>query len=559
MIGRAILAAGVAGLTLLLSGVLATPTIVFAGFQNVDAPGGTRRVLVERADLRVDGTRWRPVHLTFTLAPTPDSGGRTTRVRLEVEGRDAREIAVAAGQSLAIDLPRLRGLGSGNRVTLVNLDPSTPVDLRDASAATRLDWSLWLALAYGAALGAGLMSFVGRRARTTDGAAAPGVVPLTLLAVAIAVLRKPDALFLPQLWAEDGAVFLKSALTHGIGAVVEPYSGYHHLFPRLVAAIAALLPATVIPLAFNVAAAWPLMLIARRLASPRLALTRAQRVACLLIAVVPPMPGEVLLNLTNTPWLFGLVLVLVLLAEPARARGAMLRESATIVVAGLTGPLCLALAPLFAWRAYLDSTAGALRQAALVAGCAMLQGVTLAFTRRFGSGEPLAFDLLLSRLGQRMLDLTPWTPDEAIGFILASAALALVVLGLVLLVARRDRRAAFSLAAALVVSVVVLFGIRNLPGALAVPGGRYFSAPMVLLLWSAVLVGPGLARPAAALVAVVLILGAVAFAVPPLPDLHWASASACLDQPNARPCSVSINPIGWSVDIAPHLGGGPRP
>jgi hypothetical protein len=51
-------------------------------------------------------------------------------------------------------------------------------------------------------------------------------------------LRKPWALHTPQLWAEDGSIFLTQDEQMGVRAWWEPYNGYLHLLPRLIAWIA---------------------------------------------------------------------------------------------------------------------------------------------------------------------------------------------------------------------------------------------------------------------------------------------------------------------------------
>lgn len=40
------------------------------------------------------------------------------------------------------------------------------------------------------------------------------------------------------LWAEDGSIFINQAHTLGLAALWQPYAGYLHLYPRLVALLA---------------------------------------------------------------------------------------------------------------------------------------------------------------------------------------------------------------------------------------------------------------------------------------------------------------------------------
>ena len=53
----------------------------------------------------------------------------------------------------------------------------------------------------------------------------------------ILLIRDYDSFFNPQLFAEDGSVFLGHQQKLGYKAISTPYGGYYHLVPRLVAFI----------------------------------------------------------------------------------------------------------------------------------------------------------------------------------------------------------------------------------------------------------------------------------------------------------------------------------
>ena len=67
--------------------------------------------------------------------------------------------------------------------------------------------------------------------KTTAG----GLLWLVIACAVLLALRKPWALHTPQLWAEDGSIFLTQDEQMGIRAWVEPYNGYLHILPRLIA------------------------------------------------------------------------------------------------------------------------------------------------------------------------------------------------------------------------------------------------------------------------------------------------------------------------------------
>ena len=88
---------------------------------------------------------------------------------------------------------------------------------------------------------------------------------------ALLVLRRPDAIFHPQLWAEDGVVWFADAYNHGaLKALLFARDGYLQLFPRLVAAVSLWVPLLRVPIVFNlcalaVEAVPPLFLVSGRM------------------------------------------------------------------------------------------------------------------------------------------------------------------------------------------------------------------------------------------------------------------------------------------------------
>src|SRR4051812_5118354 len=121
---------------------------------------------------------------------------------------------------------------------------------------------------------------------------------LVIVCAVLLALRKPWALHTPQFWAEDGEIFMKQDDAIGARAILEPYNGYLHLLPRLIAWIAsrtaapAWWPAIYNGLAFAISVG-----LFARLASPRLLLPSKHWLMLAFVLVVGT--GEVLINVTN--------------------------------------------------------------------------------------------------------------------------------------------------------------------------------------------------------------------------------------------------------------------
>src|SRR3954470_13721233 len=93
------------------------------------------------------------------------------------------------------------------------------------------------------------------------------------VATALLVARKPWALHTPQLYAEDGSIFLTQDDAWGWRAFLVPYMGYLHFLPRAVAWIARQVADVAWwPAIYNGAAFIISVAVIARMASPRLRL-----------------------------------------------------------------------------------------------------------------------------------------------------------------------------------------------------------------------------------------------------------------------------------------------
>src|SRR5262245_49723525 len=72
-----------------------------------------------------------------------------------------------------------------------------------------------------------------------------------VLCVIIVVLRRPDAIFHAQFWAEDGKMWYAEAYHFGIQSLWHPATGNVELLPRFVAWVAQIFPLSAAPPFFN--------------------------------------------------------------------------------------------------------------------------------------------------------------------------------------------------------------------------------------------------------------------------------------------------------------------
>jgi hypothetical protein len=158
-----------------------------------------------------------------------------------------------------------------------------------------------------------------------------------LLAWIVLLVRPTGTRTWQALWAEDGTVFLNGALWHSApGIWFQPYQGYLHLVPRLVATAATAVPLDRAPVVFALAstavAAACVVLLAwalRRWLQP--AWMRAAFVVCLVL--VDGAAQEIDGNSANLHWFLGLGMLGLALARPTRMLTTLLAALVALVFA----------------------------------------------------------------------------------------------------------------------------------------------------------------------------------------------------------------------------------
>ncbi len=182
-----------------------------------------------------------------------------------------------------------------------------------------------------------------------------------------------------SLFAEDGQVFLADAHNLGLAAFVEPYAGYLHLIPRLVAWLLAPLPVTAIPVAYAAAAmAVHLAMLTPALSARLNWLVPGPLLRAVLFAVLCLMPPlwEVLANIANLIFVGGVCLLLLVLCDDPRTRLGRIAELGVLALLGLSGPLIVVFLPWFVWRWWrVGRTRHATLVVAVVGATAAVQGL----------------------------------------------------------------------------------------------------------------------------------------------------------------------------------------
>jgi hypothetical protein len=377
---------------------------------------------------------------------------------------------------------------------------------------------------------------------------------LTLCGLALAA-RKPDMIHRPQFWAEDG-FFFACAYGDGLKTLLQPYAGYLHLVPRLVALLAAAAPPAFAPALFVGCAFLGTLYVAARTQSRRAPF--AGRLAAALAVVLVPDAFEVLLNITNLQWVIASGLLLVLVSADPEKPIEWMHDIAATFVLGLTGPFSTVLAPLFLARAVRSRTAAGWVLFALVTVCGALQAWMIVTHPQPVATAAIRTPYLLAAPGMRIagsLFIGNGVPEDYSFAI----EVALTVFTGALVVALSWRRTAGRTASALAGTAFFLLLTSALYRCrFVLPelchhgfGARYFYPLQMIVLWLLVLstmdARRWVARLSTAALLLALAMNAPRLREPALPDEHWARYVPRIERGEAL--VIPINPPGWTLTL----------
>jgi hypothetical protein len=394
---------------------------------------------------------------------------------------------------------------------------------------------------------------------------------LTLaIAFLIVVSRRPDALFHPQFWAEDGAVWYADAYNKGIGTLLRPHDSYLQTLPRLVALASQWVPLRLAPFLFNVLAliiqALPACFAVSDRAAPFGSFRQRLLFAFLYLAL--PNSGELHGNLTGAQWHLALLSLLIVFGKPASTSAGRWLDFAVVLLSGLTGPFIILTAPaaLFLYMKERPYRSNLVLIAAIA--CAMIQATAVVGTsnairnERIGSATVGAFAAILAKqvfgaalLGRRTLMRLSFDSVWPAALAVAASGMALELYVLAKAPLRWKLFVAFS-AAILAASLAYPMAPPPQWSVLGSAGGiRYWFFPMLAfilsILWLLQGSGPPFLRTLGRVLLAVMTVGVVQdWGHPRFIDQHFCAYADKFSRvaPGTR-LTIPLNPQGWSMDL----------
>lgn len=409
------------------------------------------------------------------------------------------------------------------------------------------------------------------------------VVAFVALAAVLQLFRLGPSSALNSLWAEDGTVFLGTALTHGFAdAVTTPWAEYLVVLPRLVAEIGAAVPLHDAPLAMNLTAVTIVALSGLAVWFASAGHIHSIYLRALLVALLvlcPVSSIETVATPTNVAWYTTFAVFWLLLWRPSTTSGACL-GGLLILLTGLSTPATLFFTPIVLMRALAIQG----RRDILVVGsfalAAAIQLPAMAFNNEELTGPLWTGNVVVAFL-QRVVD------SSVLGLELGGStwadwgwplliAIVAVVVGYLAWMMLRTSASRFFVAIAVATSVVMFLvsGYTRALGDVMVWrageyntfGARYAMVPALLLVSAALVLldsryrsSASKGRPIAAfaIAAVMLVALVTSFDVrgeigrggPPWDESLEAAAAKC-EAKDLAAAPVATAPEGWTMEVS---------
>ncbi len=170
-----------------------------------------------------------------------------------------------------------------------------------------------------------------------------------LVAAAAVVSRRPDALFNPQFFGEDGTIWYREAYMSGwFSSLFHSQNGYFQTIPRLAASLALLAPLRFAPLVMNLIGITFQVLPANLVLSSRCRNWGPLYLRALMAFTYIALPNTMELDATveEAQWHLALLACILVLAYPPSALKWRVFDVTIVLLSGLSGPFALVLLPI---------------------------------------------------------------------------------------------------------------------------------------------------------------------------------------------------------------------
>ncbi len=176
------------------------------------------------------------------------------------------------------------------------------------------------------------------------------LVLILLLSITVLITRRPDVFAHPQLWAEDGAVFLYQVWNGSVlDSLLSPRDGYFQTLPKLTMALASLFDLSMVAsISLIIATSIRLMFIVYILSSRLSSIDIKLRVIFAIYYLLQPNVQEGYINITNAHTYLAIYLLAIIISEDPKSKLWKAHDLIVLAISGVSGPFIALLAPSLA-------------------------------------------------------------------------------------------------------------------------------------------------------------------------------------------------------------------
>lgn len=410
-----------------------------------------------------------------------------------------------------------------------------------------------------------------------------------IISCVLIILRRPDAIFLSQPWAEDGNIFLQQAIYHSWSSLLIPYGGYLHFIPRIVTNLSLYLGLANAPFFMNVSSIIIASLCAIFFSTKHFRFIIKNdflRMICSFFIVITPGVPEITSNITNIQW-FVTVFVILFIAIPLfrydqyqkMNRTTKYFCSISLGFSFLTAPYTLVLFPVLVyviikhllvreerrslWFIIIPTSAIVSNviflmnfHSDLVSHKIIFKDLAITFVNAAVFGTIKLFYYNSHQVITDIKSLSYMIPIFIFGLIMASALktkskiefyfLAFWLFGIFFTLVLRPE----------MIGPLVWLDLANMSG-----NERYYFILLIslfILFWRQyeIATSKTIKIIFLILIFVITVNTVMAFSLGPFNDMHYREMVKVFDPNGHQHCSIPINPTSWSFDIpcsSPHV------
>ena len=408
-------------------------------------------------------------------------------------------------------------------------------------------------------------------------------IAIFLVCFLVFVLRRPEIITNAQFWAEDGTVWYSQANMMGpLQSLILPRQGYYQSISKLVASMSLLIPIYYAPLFYNIISISLRCFVVMFLLSKRLNMySLPSRFMIAAFVLLMPHLEEVHANITNAQWYLSMLLFMVLIANKPESIYGNIHDVAVLIVAGLSGPFIVFMAPLLALKliskapgdTIVRKTINAVKEidwfSILFVVVVLIQTMSILLSyddtrvhTELGATLQLLINIFSSRVfaGFALSDSSVYAlwHMNSLNNIIAAISIPIILFTLYranwrtwAIVIYPFVMVSFALARPMISTEIPQWHGLEYPGT----GQRYFLITgifwfAILLLAASKSIKPVKIAAYAALIAVIIKVAIFDFHMLPLPDANWSSqVEKYHNAKTGDVVTMSINPPGWTMEV----------